>query len=101
MTILSLALLATSFAGVEGKGKKPKKPKLEPGMYVEFNTTKGIIIAFVGVLDPCAVNSDIVVEAYRPATQHRNNKIFSCRLSFGRFGSLLCTRRMCPYREPA
>jgi peptidyl-prolyl cis-trans isomerase A (cyclophilin A) len=44
MTILSLALLATSFAGVEGKGKKPKKPKLEPGMYVEFNTTKGIII---------------------------------------------------------
>jgi peptidyl-prolyl cis-trans isomerase A (cyclophilin A) len=44
LTLLSIVMLATSFAAVEGKGKKPKKPKLEPGMYAEFNTTKGIIL---------------------------------------------------------
>ena len=43
LTILSLALVSTSFAGKGEKGKKPKKPKLEKGMYVEFTTTKGAI----------------------------------------------------------
>ncbi|MGB0914479.1 MAG: peptidylprolyl isomerase [Crocinitomicaceae bacterium] len=44
LTLLSLTMLATSFAAVEGKEKKPKKPKLEHGMYAEFITTKGTIL---------------------------------------------------------
>jgi cyclophilin family peptidyl-prolyl cis-trans isomerase len=44
LTILSLALISTSFAGKGEKEKKPKKPKLEKGMYAEFTTTKGVIL---------------------------------------------------------
>lgn len=36
-------MLSSSFAGEGDKGKKPKKPKLEAGMYAEFTTTKGVI----------------------------------------------------------
>jgi len=46
VTILSLIIVATTFAGVEKdkKEKKAKQPKLEEGMYVNFNTTKGTIL---------------------------------------------------------
>ncbi len=46
-TLLSVMLISgVALAGVDGKdkGKKPKKPKLEKGIYAEFNTTKGKII---------------------------------------------------------
>lgn len=43
-TFLSLSWLAFSFAGANGKEVKPKKPKLEKGMYAEITTTKGIIL---------------------------------------------------------
>ncbi|MDX2360454.1 MAG: peptidylprolyl isomerase [Crocinitomicaceae bacterium] len=41
MTLLSLVLVTSAFAG---EGKKDKKPKLEPGMYAQFTTTKGEIL---------------------------------------------------------
>lgn len=52
MTRLFFALLAvffvgsTALAGPTGKDKKkkPKKPKLEHGIYAEFTTTKGVIL---------------------------------------------------------
>lgn len=46
-TIFSVALISTSiFASDAGKekAKKPKKPKLENGIYAEFNTVKGTIL---------------------------------------------------------
>ena len=42
LTLLSLVLIGSAFAG-EAKDKKPKKAKLEAGMYAEINTTKGLI----------------------------------------------------------
>jgi len=44
LTLLSISMLITSFAAVNGKGKKPKKSKLEHGIYAEFTTSKGIIL---------------------------------------------------------
>lgn len=46
-TLLSVFLISgIAMAEIDGKGKdkKPKKPKLEKGIYAEFNTTKGKII---------------------------------------------------------
>jgi cyclophilin family peptidyl-prolyl cis-trans isomerase/phosphoribosylformylglycinamidine (FGAM) synthase PurS component len=43
LTLLSVIIVGSVFAESE-KAKKPKKPKLEAGMYAKFNTTKGIII---------------------------------------------------------
>lgn len=45
-TLLSLFVLTSAFANVDGKdkAKKPKKPKLEKGLYAEFTTTKGVIL---------------------------------------------------------
>lgn len=44
-TLLSLFIVASSFAAVDGKDKKkkPKKPKLEKGIYAKLTTTKGDI----------------------------------------------------------
>lgn len=45
--LLSFAFIGASCAGNNGKGdkaSKPKKPKLEDGIYAEFVTTKGTII---------------------------------------------------------
>ncbi|MBL4861639.1 MAG: peptidylprolyl isomerase [Crocinitomicaceae bacterium] len=44
LTLLTFVLIGSVSAGCTGKEKKPKKPKLQPGMYVEFTTTKGIIL---------------------------------------------------------
>ncbi len=44
LTLLSIVMLATSFAAVDGKGKKTKKTKLEPGIYAKITTTKGTIL---------------------------------------------------------
>jgi hypothetical protein len=38
---LLMAVLSIAMVGMAGK---PKKPKLEPGIYVEFTTTKGVIL---------------------------------------------------------
>ena len=38
---LLFAVLSVAMVGMAGK---PKKPKLEPGIYVEFTTTKGVIL---------------------------------------------------------
>lgn len=46
-TLFSAALISTSVFGAEtgkDKAKKPKKPKLENGIYAQFETTKGLII---------------------------------------------------------
>ncbi len=46
-TLFSVALISTSiFAAENGKdkAKKPKKPKLEKGIYAQFTTSKGVII---------------------------------------------------------
>jgi len=46
-TLFSVALMSTSVlaAGTgKDKAKKPKKPKLENGIYAQFKTTKGLII---------------------------------------------------------
>ncbi len=46
-TLFSVALISTSvFAAETGKdkAKKPKKPKLENGIYAQFKTSKGLII---------------------------------------------------------
>lgn len=46
-SLFAVALLSTSaFATEKGKDKvkKPKKPKLEAGIYAQFKTTKGLII---------------------------------------------------------
>jgi cyclophilin family peptidyl-prolyl cis-trans isomerase/FKBP-type peptidyl-prolyl cis-trans isomerase len=42
--VLALLVISTAFAGGDKKEKKKKKPKLEKGMYAEFNTTKGVIL---------------------------------------------------------
>ena len=44
LTLLSFVMLATSFAAIDGKEKKTKKTKLEPGIYAEFTTTKGTVL---------------------------------------------------------
>lgn len=44
MTLLSLVMISHTFAAINGDDKKVKKPKLDPGMYAEFTTTKGVII---------------------------------------------------------
>jgi cyclophilin family peptidyl-prolyl cis-trans isomerase len=44
LTLLSICMLATSFAEVDGKRKKTKKTKLKPGIYAELTTTKGTIL---------------------------------------------------------
>jgi cyclophilin family peptidyl-prolyl cis-trans isomerase len=46
-SLFAVALISTSaFASEQGKdkGKKPKKPKLEKGIYAQFTTSKGVII---------------------------------------------------------
>jgi cyclophilin family peptidyl-prolyl cis-trans isomerase len=46
-TLFSVALISTSvFAAETGKdkAKKPKKPKLEKGIYAQFTTSKGVIL---------------------------------------------------------
>ena len=46
-SLFAVALISTSaFASDKGtdKVKKPKKPKLEAGIYAQFTTTKGLII---------------------------------------------------------
>ncbi|MDC3252768.1 peptidylprolyl isomerase, partial [Crocinitomicaceae bacterium] len=43
LTLLIVAIAGSVFSGTE-KNQKPKKPKLEAGMYAKFNTTKGVII---------------------------------------------------------
>ncbi len=46
-SLFAVALISTSaFASEKGKDKvkKPKKPKLEAGIYAQFKTTKGLII---------------------------------------------------------
>ena len=43
-TLLAIALIGTTFSQEKEKAKKPKKVKLEHGMYAEFTTTKGIIL---------------------------------------------------------
>ncbi|MFT5822384.1 MAG: peptidyl-prolyl cis-trans isomerase A (cyclophilin A) [Crocinitomix sp.] len=43
LSILCFTLMVPAFAGV-GKDKEVELPKLENGMYVQFNTTKGIIL---------------------------------------------------------
>ena len=43
-TLLTIALVGTSFSQDKEKTKKPKKVKLEHGMYAEFTTTKGVIL---------------------------------------------------------
>ncbi len=47
LTLISFALVSTSVFGTEAekdKAKKPKKPKLESGIYAEFTTSKGVIL---------------------------------------------------------
>ena len=46
LTLLSLTLIGSVFAGgdKDSKGKKPKKEKLEDGMYAEITTSKGVIL---------------------------------------------------------
>lgn len=44
LTLVTFSLLTTAFAGDKEKEKKPKKPKLETGIYAEFTTTKGVIL---------------------------------------------------------
>lgn len=44
MTLLSLVMVTSLFAGTNGDDKKQKKPKLDPGIYAEFTTTKGVIL---------------------------------------------------------
>lgn len=44
MTLLSLVMVTSIFAATNGDDKKSKKPKLDPGIYAEFTTTKGVIL---------------------------------------------------------
>ena len=44
LTLLSFTVLTTAFAADKTEDKKPKKPKLEAGIYAEFTTTKGVIL---------------------------------------------------------
>jgi peptidylprolyl isomerase len=42
--VLSLAIVGGTYAVTSSNQQKPKKPKLKPGIYAEFTTTKGVIL---------------------------------------------------------